>query len=356
MRNGSFVCGCLLALVSISSSTSVAQITQVDIPKAHVIRLSEQSSGKEPFVFVSTPNGEILTLVARDDGVWELHRTRNWNSSTPKNDTLAMPGFFSRHDKKDLETLAANLFVTADSSYAICIGSAFWLKRKNGRAAGRPKTDNIINVVDLTKFEVVGTARTFPMNLLPFTSVWLAPDGKLAVTSLSDGLQRRGELVRLAIPQLVAGNKCTYDWIADKNSREIPISTSDQECKDDTSPSTLQEFLQAEPGASFSHEHSLISSVCKGVNAEFCRTPGKLTKDGQFGVSESTEGHDNFFGSWVFTKRSFIVFSASKRSEIGRIVEPPYISTRTILAERNGRNYFIILEHGSQLNIYELKD
>ena len=96
--------------------------------------------------------------------------------------------------------------------------------------------------------------------------------------------------------------------------------------------------------------------VCEKNQSEFCRWPGEFTPDGQFGVALRTEGHDNFWGSWVVTNNSFFIFSASRGADIGEIKEPTDDSFHRAVTTVDGRNYLLVLQSGTHLTAYELQN
>ena len=339
----------LLACLSILVPLSYAQVAKVKD-----FDLDPHRDRRVLFDMAVTPTKEVLSLVAKDTGEWELYRAANWLDQKPTIEKLPLPGFFSKRDSKrdgkPIETMRAQVFATRDGKYAICVGSAEWLKRVSGWAVGHATSDDVISVVDLSTFKIVATAQTESFELLEFHGVVLDDDGFVRVESSSSGL-KHGAFVRLSIPSLEAGPKCAYDWIEDSPGKRYPQPTTDEECHEILKTRALGDYL---------HEGQVLSAqnvkVCVNNNSEFCHIPGELTADGKFGVGHRSDGHDNFFGSWVTTSNSYVIFSASRGIDIGEIKEPTNDSFHSSLASVRGQDYLLVLQSGTHLMVYELQD
>src|SRR6202012_4283706 len=101
-----------------------------------------------------TSTGDLLTLSPRRNGAWELFRVRAWSHEKPAVDHLHLPRHFSSRDQRDLENLEVNIYVTPDGSFAVCVGTAEWMKRVRGWRAGNARTVSFITVIDLASFNV----------------------------------------------------------------------------------------------------------------------------------------------------------------------------------------------------------
>ena len=306
------------------------------------------------FDMAVTPTNDVLSFVAKGTGNWELYSVSNWLGETPSVKKLVLPGYFSKADskrsEKDLENLNAMVFVTRDGAYAVSVGSAEWLKRVKGWAVGSATSNDIISVVDLSTFTVMATIRTENLDLLEFHGVVLDDSGYVRVESSSSGL-KHGAFVRLSIPSLEAGPKCAYDWIEDSPGKQHPQPTTEKECREILKTRELSDYLRE--GEVPSRQKV---KVCENNNSEFCHIPGEFTADGKFGVGTRSEGHDNIFGSYVTTRSSFIVFSSARGVDIGEIKEPTNDSFRKKLTSLGGRDYLLVIESGTHLMAYELRD
>jgi len=340
----------LLGGLLIAPHLSHAQVTKV-----RELDLDPHRDRRVLFGMAVTSRNEVLSFVAKDTGNWELHVASNWLSQNPTINKLSIPGFFSkqdyRRDNKSMETMGAQVFATRDGNFAVCVGSAMWLKRVSGRAVGEATADEVIAVVDLASLKIVAATNTADLDLFSARGVALDDDGFLRIESLSAGKVRQGAFIRLSIPSLKPSPRCSYDWIVDSPGKEHPQPTTARECSEIIGSRSLADYLnegQRRPAAK--------PDVCENNQSEFCRWAGELTPDSQFGVALRTEGHDNFWGSWVVTSNSYIIFSTSRRADIGEIKEPTDDSFQSALTYIDGHDYLLVLQSGTHLTAYELQN
>lgn len=308
------------------------------------------------FDLAVTPAGAALSLIPRNSGTWQLFRVRNWQQKTPAQDNLLLPGFFSKSDRKDLATLDAHVYLTADGKYAVCVASAEWVGRAGGIFADTPRSDDVIATVDLANFRVVATTHTEPLGLFAYHRVLLDSEGKLGISSLAAGSGRSGALIRLSLPDLMPGRRCAYRWNAKPEVRAHPEVVDADGCRAALGSLNLDQYLQFQlPSFSF-------PAVCEGSKAEFCRLPDVFTgaaafsPDGKYGVAERIERRDNVIGAPVTTSFAYVLFSTAKRADIGEVKEPVNASLRRVLAAVNGQDYLVVLENGTHLSAYQLQE
>jgi hypothetical protein len=320
------------------------------------------------FDMATTPRGDALSFVANDTGNWELYRVSDWLAEIPNVEHLVLPGYFSkkdsRKDEKPVETMSTRVVVTRDGKYAICIGSAEWLKRVSGWAVGSATANDIISVVDLSTFKIVSMTQTENMNLFEFHGVDFDEEGYVRVSSLtssgkvehgkfiSSGIPQRAAFIRLSVPSLEMGPRCTYDWIYDSPGIRHPQPITESRCDEAVGSKPLADYLrEGEPNASPRPE------VCENNDSKFCHVlPREFTADGKFGIGSDSEGHDNIFGSYVITSEALLVFSTSRRVEIGRIKAPTDDSFHEKTISLEGRDYLLVIQGGTHLMVYELRD
>jgi hypothetical protein len=326
-----------LGLLAVPLSAQVVKVRDFSI--------STSRDRRRLFGSALTPSGQVLSFVAQESGEWALYRVSNWLGSAPSEEELLLPGFFSRQDRQDLETLTARVFVTKDGAYAICVGSAEWLKRVRGRAVGDAKSDDIISVVDLKTFKVVSSTRTRELGLLEFHEVRFDREGHLLVDSSSSGKPRTGAFVQLDIPSLRREPRCDYTWNAESPHKQQSVAAPEGDC-----PDSLEEYLQIrEP-------QPAQDSPCDGNKAEFCRLPHEWTADGKFGIGYYSLGHDELFGGWVTTESKYIIFSTAKHLDIGEIKIPTNEFGKKLQTSVEGQNYILLIQGGTHFSIYELQD
>lgn len=297
-----------------------------------------------------TQTGDLLVFSPRRTGVWELYRVRGWDTGRPVIDHLQLADYFSSHDQHDLEDMNVKLYISPDGMNAVCVGSASWLKRVNGKAVGKSRTNSIITVIDLARFKPVKRAETKELDLLEFQSVEMDKEGRILVNSSVFGNTPQREFVQLAVPSLDVGQRCIYAMVKSGPTAEQAVAKTVDACRQDLGMASLEEYLKraaAIPAAT--------GFVCKDAKAEYCPQPDRFTPDDRFGLGVRSEGHDGLLGGWVQTRITAIVFSAKTHVEVGQLDltrTSPYLK----LASVNGKDFLVSVEAGSKVIVYELND
>jgi hypothetical protein len=338
-------------LILVLGALVLPQTVEAQVIKIRDFAFGPAQGRNVAFSKTLSPTNELLSFIASDTGEWELYSVADWLSAQPRVRKLVLPNFFSKKDTKDLELLGPSVFVTRNGAYAVCVGSAEWLKRVNGRAVGNAKSDDIIAVVDLSNFTVVATMRTKNMDLFEFHGVSLDDEDYLRVDSLSSGESRHSAFIRLRVPDLVAEPRCEYEWVTGPPAKQHPQAVTTEACTQALKSRPLSDYLQPRQPSS-----GVKPPPCQDNASEFCRIPGEFTADGSFGVGLKSEGHDNIFGSWVTTSNALIVFSSKKGTDIAELAEPKNDSFGTLLAFEQGRNFLLVVQRGTHLTVYELRD
>lgn len=175
-------------------------------------------------------------------------------------------------------------------------------------------------------------------------------EGRILVSSSVFGNTPQVEFIQLTVPSLDVGQKCIYTMVKSGPNTEQAIAQTVEACEQDLGTVSLDEYLKraaAIPAAS--------GFTCKDVKAEYCLQPDRFTPDDRFGVGIRSEGHDGFFGGWVQTRTTAIVFSAKTHVEVGELDltrTSPYLK----LASLNGKDFLVSVEAGSKVTVYELVD
>jgi hypothetical protein len=342
------------AALALSPGRAFAALRQVRTVSLGARRPSwtflDLSGNFEEQALAVSASGDLLVFSSRPNGNWELSRVHDWSGSHPEITRLVLPGYFKIGELHDLETLDTELFLTPNGSYAICVGSAEWLKRSHGRAVGRAKSDNMITVVNLLRMTIESARRTRDLNPFEFQGVEMTSYGRVIVSSMSRSPQAEGALIPLDIPSLREGARCEYKWLATKvgeGARPVPVTI--RSCTMALSPSSLEGALSQVPFP------SLTGFKCKDAQAEYCPQPDRFTPDRRFGIGIRTEGHDNLLGSWVRTNATAVAFSMSAQLEVGEL-DLMHDSPNLLLASVAGRDYLLVLRGGTELTVYELLD
>ncbi len=344
----------LFTLLSFLGLTTEAQVHEVKkfsfAPKQPTWTWSDLSGYFEQESLALTSAGDFLVFSTRHNGTWELYRVRGWNTEKPVTDHVEMTGYFSSHDQHDLENVNVKVYMAPNNAYAVCVGTAEWLKRVGGKAVGKARTTSIIKVIDLSTFKVVNSTQTSATEPYEFQSVEMDGEGRIMVISNAFGAKQHGEFIQLNVPSLSASPKCSYDF-TDTQHMDHPVPDTVETCEQDLGPLTLEDyFKRASPNPPRSP-----GFTCKDATAEYCPEPESFTVDGLFGLGVRTEGHDNILGSWVQTRATAILFSKSSHAEIGEL-DLTHQQAQLKLAPADGKDYLLSLLSGSELTVYELID
>ena len=355
-------------ILTLSLSAEVVQVQQIRLgaKSNQAAKFSTRIDTGPRFATVVSPAGNVLSLVAKDSGNWELYRVRSWLES-PFQEKLVIPGFPSKKDKPDMSSLDAFVSVTSDGAYAICASSASWYQGPSTRPLSYT-ADDVIAVVDLSGFTVIRTIHTRDtLGLFTSRSIKLDHEDRVLLHSSDfiDG-QWRHAFVRLAIPSLAPGPVCHYVWVGDPPRQRDEATTVD-DCQAALKPSVaLEEYRKREiPTGTelFPSWQRELPSVCthKGLDQVFSHVDEdchwyKLTDDKKFGIAERSVVRLNIILDWYSRGSStYIVFNATKDLPIGEI--PIKNSSPAFrFAMKGEHDYLIVIENGTLLTIYELRE
>lgn len=328
------------------------QVSRISFgPKQPTWTLLDLDGKFEQQALALTSTGDLLILSARRSGVWELYRVRDWNHEKPDTDHLQLPGYFSSRDQHDLESLEVNIYVTRDDAFAVCVGTAEWMKRVHGWRAGNARTVSSITVIDLAGFNVVRSIQMKTVDPFEFQSIEMDAEGRIVVSRSSFVDRSRHELVNLDIPSLRQSQKCAYSVSYDDKYRAKFTLITTEECNRILHSMSLEDYLEVfRPNASKSS-----GFTCKDSKAGYCPQPDSFTPDRRFGLGMRTEGHDNLLGNWVQTRATAILFSADRHKEIGEI-DMTHSPRHLRLAAVDGQDYLLSIRAGSELTVYQLFD
>jgi len=333
-----------------SARGEVRLVRRLQLGDAQHWSFSDFSEQFDSNAIATTPRGDFLLFSARRDGGWKLFRVRGWQTEGASVDRRTLPGYFSTKQKADLELLTAELYITKDGHYAICIGSASWRKRVNGQDAGSSRSDNLVTVVDLESFSPVNAIHTKDLHLFDQSQqVTLDAGDRILVESSPLGHSDRAAFIQLMVPSLTAGPKCSYEVHPDGKGLHPRAVTQDQ-CEKALGPVSLASYLdRRQPSVPPEEQFS-----CEDAHAEYCPQPDQFTNDKKFGLGLRTEGHDSFWGSWVQTRDVGVIFSMKTRHEIGELDLGKKVDTMLHLVSVDSRLYLLALR-GGELSVYEVE-
>lgn len=337
-----------VALLAVCAPPSIAGVLKIK-----EVRLAARQDRGALSGMAVTHVGDVLSFVAENTGNWQLYRIRSWSGGQPTIQTITLSGYFSRAEQPDMEMLNASVLATSDARYAICVGSAEWVKRVRGRAVGNVRSDDLIAVVDLASFKVISTARTRDLGLPEFHEVHLDPAGQILVDSLSQGKPKKGAFTRLSLPAQAPGSLCNYNWITASPTQEHREADATEGCRSELGSKSISDYFE-----SIIPKGPWPPAGCDNDNqAQYCRLPTvAVTENGKFGIALYTTVHDNILGNWVETQQTYVAFSTERRADIGRIDVSPRDSNRLATFARNGRDYLLLVANGTRLVVYELID
>ena len=347
--------------------TMSATLSPAEVVKLQQFRLGEKGNeaakfsaridGGVKFSTAVSPSGDVLSLIAKDSGKWELYRVRNAFGS-PSQDRLVLPGFFSKKDKQGLDSLRAYLYISSDGRFAICAAGASWYDGPRTRPTSIA-ADDVISLVDLSAFNIVTSTHTRDLPIFPTRSIKLDhEDHVLLDSSMWTGQEWRYAFVRLDIPSLTPGPACHYQ------SNPTTVTA----CEAALGPSVVfQEYRRREmpTGTELFPDWRLqMPSLCatKHVSSLFIEADEvchwyKLTDDKKFGLAERSTVSLNIVLDWYSSGRSvYIAFDATNGSQIGEIPVQRGSVPEFHFGYSGGRDYLVAIENGTLVNIYELRE
>ena len=342
------------------------------------------------FAMAVTPEQDVLSLVSNREGTWHLTRVQDWFSEKPSEQTIEVPGIAVPKDPAKtaprLTSLQMRLIVTPDGGFAIAIASGIWRN-----SAGVATDDDVVSVIDLHTFNVAKTTQGPPLaQELPSGS----PDrGDGAPRAREYALDRAGHLVirekmylrgldgfcDARTGQAVGVSTTQFGWnkseidlrfltfpdltsIGEGHYREVLTcggwvredpgeSTAALLARTQGSPVPLADFLDV-----FSNFQAIYGP--KDPLKHRCPTTG-ITRDSQF-EKESCYGFPTrtFWGNTGKPKEwRENILSLRTGQQVGTVDElASGDSVESQLADHDGQDYLLIVEGGTRLKIYAIRE
>lgn len=192
---------CLL-VIALSSCVPVCASAQTELEPAYQIKLPVPSSlGKfgSSFLVPGTPANEMFSIKVAPDqsllvfnpdahGGWPLVRVKKWWTRDPVSEVLNIPGW-SAADSKYSGEMYVDLQVTPDGHYAIAFAGVNWLGRSDGllflpKGYVARKPDTLITVIDLQRWQIVGSVHTVKSENADFRGARILNDNWIALQGL----------------------------------------------------------------------------------------------------------------------------------------------------------------------------
>jgi hypothetical protein len=291
---------------------------------------------------VST-DGALFVFQASPRGVWRLTRIRNWQTEKPEISLLELPGFYTIKDGKDLEELTVKISLDHDQRSAVCIGSGWWNKRVHGKSIGIAHASSRISIVDIASMKISRQFDTSMLEASEFESVHLDKADRISLQRKTTLEQASEKIVTLMLPNFDFGPTC--DYVATGNN--LYTEQTPESCKVLLRGEDLSSYIY-KPFRSAPGQYS-----CLAPKLDYCPQPDVFTPDRKFALGIATEGHDNFFGSWVETGSQAVLFSADTKAEIGRVDLHPAYGV-PLITSIDGDEYLLVINQASSISIYKI--
>jgi len=187
-----------------------------------------------------TPDHDLLVYEPNSNGKWPLIRVRKWWTKDPVSETLSVPGW-SAKDGKDLESLNTDLLITPDGRYALTFAAAQWRGSQPGAALGAPasggsarRPDALINVVDLSRWEIVGGLHTAAIGLGSASGERILNPNVLVLKGLDwDMAKATYHYKVISVPALDPGPGCTTE-LPRVSAKELKRTEQERLKRDET--------------------------------------------------------------------------------------------------------------------------
>jgi hypothetical protein len=304
-----------------------------------------------------TPEQDVLSFIADKEGKWRLSRVRRWLDKEPQERTISVDGL-SLGDRNDWSgRWSAKLLVTPDGKFALCVTSGY-------RRRPDPGDDEIVSVIDLAEFKVATSihASKLPDLSGAYRLYHLDSGGHLLVESKTPFPRHPGDditasggqvkLVVLTIPSLEVADRCRYsEW----TRTGAPVRRDDER--------GCASLLGGVGG--FASLSELLSSFVDTDEARTNRRPNPLcsaflygsyiSRDGRFEREICQQSHRGFWGNVVVTKSVENILSVKTGGQVGSVSEP-IDSVDSRFASMGGHEYLLLMEGGTRLVVYEIRD
>lgn len=307
------------------------------------------------FAMAVTPDQDVLSLVAKGDGKWRLTRVRRWLEKTPEEQTIDVPGWNRADLVGAFPPLNVAMLVSADGHFAVAVTDSIW-RRSDGQRSGR--WDGIVSVIDLREFKLVTSIHP-PAPSSGAWSYYLDRRGQLVFEAGTNGT----ELLVLTLPDLTVKDRCTYS-VTGGMGRSPGVVGGDGKL---LTPAPVRHdgdcaaLLARESGGAVSLQQFLDgpedSHGCPPDRRppQPCRV--NFTRDGRL-QAKSREKHH--LTAWnrnsVIDELGEDIVEVKTGKHVGTINETTRDTIDSRFATQDGRDFVILIEGGTRLRIYEIKE
>jgi hypothetical protein len=189
---------CLLLIAALSCCAPVCASAQTQLEPMLELKLPVPSSlgklgssflvpgtpAKEMFSIKVAPDQSLLVFDPDANGEWPLVRVKKWWTKDPVSEMLNVPGWTAADSRYSGE-MHVDLQISPDGHYAVAFASAYWdgsLFLRRGYVARKP--DTIITVIDLQRWQIVGSTHTEKTENADFRGARILNDNWMALQGL----------------------------------------------------------------------------------------------------------------------------------------------------------------------------
>jgi hypothetical protein len=305
-----------------------------------------------------TPDQDVLSFIASKDGKWRLSRVRGWQGMEPHEDRTVVPGLVYGNRADWFSPWSPELHVAPNGTFVVCIASAL-------RSQGRGE-DGFVAVVDLADFKVVASIHTPDVPALGGFGRTYRLDGQghlvirastLLPNHPGDDVSMGGSRVKMAalsLPSLAVTDRCEYlEWLRGSSP---PRREGENSCAEllshEGGSHSLSDFIGS---LVYSEEVNRTDMSRRPPQCGFLGYARIASRDGRYEREICLRSDRGFWGNPVVTKSVENIFSASTGAQIGSVNEP-VTSVQSRFGVVDGRDYLIVMEGGTHLMVYAIKD
>jgi hypothetical protein len=310
------------------------------------------------FAMATTPQQDLLSLVGNDDGTWRLTRVRRWLDKQPIEESLTVPGLFQggRDGWSNWGIWWADLLLTPDGNFALCILTAY---PKKGLAR-----EDVITVVSLLQFRITASSRisALPQVSGDYREYEVNLKGDLISNTHTSFPRHPGDdaffggashkLAVFALPSLDLSDRCEYsEWV---RSGKPVRRENEADC------ATLLQHLGIRsldelPG-NYSERAAMVEARDKmrPPDCAFLTYSSYESRDGRFRSELCTCGHRGFWGNFIVSHPVESVFLVETGQKLGSIKVPKDHPLQSAFAVVDNRDFWLALEGGTRLTVYEI--
>lgn len=308
------------------------------------------------FAMAVTPEHDVLSFVANDNGTWRLSRVRHWLDQQPLEESLTLPGLVQGGHAgwSGWGIWSQQLSITPDGNLALCIVSA-----NNGR-----ERQDLVSVVSLDHLKIVTSVRTSALAEVSgnFRTYRLDRRGYLVVNASTPFPRHPGDdaffggawhkLATFELPRLSMTNNCEYtEWM---RSGAVVRRENESNCTgllQNSGANSLDELPKTFV------ETDEVMQTNKGAppgGCAFLTYMSHISRDGRLRRELCSGGHRGFFGNFVVTGVRENIFSVQTGQDLGSIKEPSDHPLQSRFATLDGRDYLLVMEGGTHLWVYQI--